>query len=41
MVSNLKERGQNEAADTLIAWLRVIVATEVLQRGSARGWANW
>jgi hypothetical protein len=32
MVRNLKERGDNEAADT---WLRIIVAIEVLQRGSA------
>jgi phosphohistidine phosphatase SixA len=32
MVRNLKERGDNEAADT---WLRIIVAIEVLQRASA------
>jgi hypothetical protein len=32
MVRNLKEGGDNEAADT---WLRIIVAIEVLQRGSA------
>jgi hypothetical protein len=38
MVRNLKERGENEAADT---WLRIIVAIEVLQRGSATWWANW
>ena len=38
MVRNLKERGENEAADT---WLRIIVAIEVLRRGSATGWANW
>jgi len=31
-VRNLKEGGDNEAADT---WLRIIVAIEVLQRGSA------
>ena len=31
MVRNLKEGGYNEAADT---WLRIIVAIEVLQRGS-------
>jgi hypothetical protein len=32
IVRNLKEGGDNEAADT---WLRIIVAIEVLQRGSA------
>jgi hypothetical protein len=32
MVRNLKEGGDNEAADT---WLRIIVAIEVLQRESA------
>jgi phosphohistidine phosphatase SixA len=32
MVRNLKEGGDNEAAET---WLRIIVAIEVLQRGSA------
>ena len=32
MVRNLKEGGDNEAADR---WLRIIVAIEVLQRGSA------
>src|ERR1700730_13929121 len=32
MVRNLKEGGDDEAADT---WLRIIVAIEVLQRGSA------
>jgi hypothetical protein len=32
MVRNLKERGENGAADT---WLRIIVAIEVLQRASA------
>jgi hypothetical protein len=32
MVRNLKEGGDSEAADT---WLRIIVAIEVLQRGSA------
>jgi hypothetical protein len=31
-VRNLKEGGDNEAADT---WLRIIVAIEVLRRGSA------
>ena len=31
MVRNVKEGGHNEAADT---WLRIIVAIEVLQRGS-------
>ena len=32
MVRNLKEGGDNEAADT---WLQTIVAIEVLQRASA------
>ena len=32
MVRNLKEGGDNEAADT---WLQIIVAIEVLQCGSA------
>ena len=32
MVRNLKEGGDNEAADT---WLRIIVAIEVLQGASA------
>ena len=32
LVQNLKKGGDNEAAD---AWLRIIVAIEVLQRGSA------
>jgi hypothetical protein len=32
MVRNLKECGDNEAADT---WLRIIVAIEALQRGPA------
>ena len=31
LVRNLKKGGDNEAADT---WLRIIVAIEVLQRGS-------
>ena len=38
MVRNLKEGGDNEAADT---GLRIIVAIEVLQRGSATWWATW
>ena len=37
MVRNLKERGGNEAAET---WLRIIVAIEVLQRGSATRWGT-
>lgn len=32
MVRNLKEGGDNEAADT---WLQIVVAIEVLQRGAA------
>ena len=36
MVRNLKERGENEAADTWLPRLQNIVAIEVWHRGSAR-----